>query len=277
MNYENVETKYRNTIKNYKLFDGIKNIIYLFSGGKDATFGLHLLINYIKSNNLNINLTVPMVFYPKHVYLKGEQISTESDNVLKYWKSRNIDLLTLHSPKADLPDNKTGCDICKKARMELVAEVLNQTKATDTAVVTGYTMYDIMAYLEQFALFTGYTFDMDRIAEEKSKRSVLNSLHKMKIKQLLPNGITVVRPLLVFNEAIVLEYLNHNKIPFVSEPCKVSDYKHKRMYFKSLQIVGKHNQCSYEDILTFLKKHHVELPNDNDAVNIESETQFTDC
>jgi len=88
MDIANVEMQYSNTIEKYNLLEGVKNIIYLFSGGKDASFGLHLLCNYIQQNDLDINLTIPMVLYPQHVYMRDGKILDESKNVLQYWENR---------------------------------------------------------------------------------------------------------------------------------------------------------------------------------------------
>lgn len=42
---------FSNTINEYKMLENIEKIIFLFSGGKDATLGLYFMDKYIKENS----------------------------------------------------------------------------------------------------------------------------------------------------------------------------------------------------------------------------------
>lgn len=143
------------------------------------------------------------------------------------------------------------------------------------AIATGYTLYDAHAYLQEFALISNYTYDVNKIEDPSLKRKMLNCLHKIKMKETLPNGIRMIRPLLKFKENTIRDYLNYKDIPFVNVPCKVADYKPKRMIFKTLNEMTNELKITYDGLLSFLDKHSVNFPEDFD--DIAAGTNFTDC
>lgn len=274
-----VHTIFSDSVEKYDLLNGINKLLFLFSGGKDATFGLTMLIEYLNTNNLDIDLDVLMITYPLHVYFNenGEKHSIYRETV-DYWKKQNINLKIIEPDDDDLPDaDKYGCHKCKNVRMDAVSDFIlnNVALLNNTAIVTGYTLYDAHAYMQEFAAISNYTYDLEYIKDELMKIKVLNYLHKVQIKEFLTNGMRIVRPLLQFKEDDISKYLTENSIPFINVPCKVSEHKIKRQYFKILNKMGADLNISYSGLLDFLKLNGVKYPkNFNDISTIFN---FTDC
>jgi len=270
--------KFCNTIEKYNLLESINNVVFLYSGGKDATFGLYFLNKYIMNYYPEINLKAIMVTYPAHVYF--EENGEEADcfkRVREFCASQNVDLDVFTSDNQDLTEGAVdGCKICKATRKEILDGYLqNIGENGKSAIVTGYTLYDILAYLDEYCLLTNFTFDMTQFTEKKITERITNCLHKMNVKEELPGGFRIIRPLVDFKESDVVDFLNDNSIPYINRPCKVSSKKHKRIYFEALNLVESMNNSSYEGIMDFLSKHNIELPKTfND---IQYKFHFTDC
>lgn len=279
--FENSDEMYgvfKNAIENYQLMKGIDNVVFLFSGGKDATVGLYFLNNYIKEKELKINLKTILVTYPQHVYYNSDGSETACFTRTKqFWSSNNVEIDIFDSRCKDLEDEAIeGCKVCKAARKEIVDKYIKDIGNTGkTAIVTGYTLYDILAYLDEYCLMTNYSLDSSDTGNEKLAKRISNCLHKMKIKEELPNGFRIIRPLAVLKEDSIMNYINEHGIPFVNNPCKIGSKKHKRAYFNVLNLISRVNNASYEGVLKFLSKHNVELPETYE--DIEYENYFTDC
>ena len=219
-----------------------------------------------------------MVVYPQHVYYENGVEADCYRNLKSFWKNQDIHMDIFESKVTDLEANSiNGCKTCKSARKDIIDSYLNKALAASgkTAILTGYTLYDALAYLDEFSLLTNFTFNIDTLPTVQSKNRVLNCLHKMKIMEELPNNFRIIRPLIVFKEDEVVQYLKENNIPFINRPCIVASNKHKRSYFNTLTIMGKHNTATYEGILNFLNQHNVQFPTSFE--DIEQENYFTDC
>ncbi|MCP4023390.1 MAG: hypothetical protein GY729_16215 [Desulfobacteraceae bacterium] len=270
---------FEESVESFGLLNGIDKILFLFSGGKDATFGLTMLTKYLKAHDLNIDLNILMITYPLHVYFHKNGIRRDIyQDTLDYWKTKNVHLSAIEPEEEDLPNfNTSGCHICKRVRMEAVTKFISKHIAVseNTAIVTGYTLYDAHAYMQEFSTTTNYTYDVNVIKNPKMKNKMLNYLHKMQIKENLSNGMQIIRPLLQFKEDVIRAYLAERNIPFINVPCKVADYKPKRQMFKLLNEMSGDLNITYGGLMNFLDSKGVVFPkNFND---ISSKFDFTDC
>lgn len=219
-----------------------------------------------------------MVTYPKHVYYLEDESEAECFIKTKeFWNELGVDLKVFDSDQEDLKDGEIrGCRICKGARKQIVDTYLDKvSKESKTAVVTGYTLYDVLAYLDEISLVSNYNFNINELKEQNAINRIQNCLHKMKAKEELPNGLTIIRPLICMHEDDIMDVIKKAHMPYINRPCKVSDSKHKREYFKVLNTVGTINNVSYKGVLDFLDKVSIELP--YTFTDIEYENYFTDC
>ena len=164
VNNVSMYNKYAQILENYQLLNKDK-VIFLSSGGKDATIGLHFLSKYIVEKKLDVELTVVLVEYPKHVYYDSEGNRTqEYMKYLEYCKKQEIDLRTYSCEQEDFEDNNIkGCYVCKQNRKSIIDKVLEEycVREGNITIFTGYTLFDIMAYFEEFLILTNYTLSYD--------------------------------------------------------------------------------------------------------------------
>ena len=275
-------SNFTKTVQDYQLLNGLDNLVYLFSGGKDATIGLDYLQRYIHENKINITLDVVMVAYPLHVYFEEDdspaQIYTDT---LNYWKKRGIEIHTFTPEHEDFAnDDPEACKICKSIRKSYIDPYLEEfqkrNKGNRVGVVTGYTLYDALAYMDEILLVSNFQNISDLNSfDKKIQNRVNNCLHKMKAKEELPNGLTVIRPLINVHENKVMDYILAEGIPYVNRSCKAAKDKHKREYFKTLNVAAPINNTDYCGLLNFLKAMQIEFPTTFDDITVGN--YFTDC
>jgi tRNA(Ile)-lysidine synthase TilS/MesJ len=272
-----LEELFDDTIEQYGLLNGINKIVFLFSGGKDATFGLYNLNRYLINSGLDIELCVPLVAYPLHVYFDEHHNEASCfTEVKEFWKAQGIKIDYFKPNLIDLNEtSKDGCKTCKEARKSLIDPYLEGMQNKDeVAIATGYTLFDVLAYLDEFGLVSNLNYGMNKNNPKVSSR-IQNCLHKMNIREVLPNGFKMIRPLMTFHETDILQYLLNKEIPYVNRPCKVSNNKHKRAYFKALETVAPINRTTYEGVMNFLESRNVDLPLTFDDIHYDN--FFTDC
>lgn len=261
------------TVERYELLSQTEKLIFCFSGGKDASIGLHFLKQYLDINREKTELHVIMVLFPKHVYFSENNEHVQLDNVVKYWENLGIYMDVLQVSREDISSiTLNPCKSCKNARKELIDEYLSVNGYIDASstLITGYTLYDAIAYTSEICLrsnfFNSYADDNNRIA---------NCLHKIKPLEILPNGMRLIRPLIRMDERLIKKFLEEKHIPYISQSCMASVRKHKRLYFEALKSLNEGVNISYEGLITFLNKNNVFLPKTFDDINMLY--GFTDC
>lgn len=266
------------TVAKYELLSGIEKVVFLFSGGKDATLGLFFLNKYIKEKKLPISLEALMVAYPKHVYYLEDR--TEADcfvETKKFWEEQQVNVKVFDSKECDFKDDEKGaCKICKNARKAIVDRYLDSyIESGNTAVVTGYTLYDALAYMDEICLVSNFDFNNISLDDVATLNRVKNCLHKMKAKEKLPNGLTIIRPLIAMKENMIMDAVINLNIPYISRGCKAATNKHKREYFKVLNVAAPIDNATYDGLLNFLAKINIDLPETFEDVELGN--YFTDC
>ncbi len=261
------------TVEKYELLSRTQRLIFCFSGGKDASIGLHFLKQYLDFHKEKIELHVLMVLFPKHVYFDENNDHAQLDNVVTYWKNLGIYIDILQVSREDISlTTLNPCKFCKSARKEMIDEYLNVNGYVDASstLITGYTLYDAIAYTSEICLrsnfFNSYTNNDNRIA---------NCLHKIKPLEILPNGMKLIRSLIRMDEQLIKKFLEENRIPYVSQSCMASMQKHKCLYFEALKSLNEEMNISYEGLIAFLNNNNIFLPETFNDINMLY--GFTDC
>ena len=273
--YEN----FSDMVVNHNLLNGIDHIVCLFSGGKDATILLQFLRRYLKEKNLEVPVNVVMVTYPKHMYFDGDKKRECYIDLLDYWKKQDVIIDIFIPEQEDFADNcDKSCEICKKTRKSFVDPYLynvqRSNKNKTIGVMTGYSLYDILAYYELIGQMTNKIKNMPQDNTVEHKR-INGMLHKFKPREELPNNLVMLRPLLNMREDLIKEYLAENKIPYITKPCKAGSRKFKRIYFKKLDGDFGIENGTYDELLSSLKMKGVQLPTTFEE--IKDSNYFIDC
>jgi tRNA(Ile)-lysidine synthase TilS/MesJ len=275
---ESLQVEFNANMNNNGLLGEYEDILFLFSGGKDATFCLLLLREYLLSLNRSFKLSALMVTFPQHVYYGDSNIPHGYFvEVKNFWRNIGVNLVIKESIRGDVDENTyAACSHCKAVRKQVINQFLNEVNCNNpTLLVTGYTLMDALSYLDEMLLATDFTLDIDSVSDDKLRNRFYNCLHKMQMFESLPNGNRIIRPLISFDEKRVKTFLDESGIPYVSGICKAAIHKHKRLYSKVLDSVSMNTNVTYEGIINLLRKSSVCFPKTfND---IDSDQFFIDC
>jgi tRNA(Ile)-lysidine synthase TilS/MesJ len=270
--------KFLKLIENKNLFDGVSKFVLLFSGGKDCSMLIDLFLRYYDENKLKQEFKIFSSPFPKHMYFDAHgNILENFASIKNYWAARDI-VFEYRTPDHEdfSDDDKFGCKICKKARKSEIDNYLNSL-GQGIGVLTGFTMYDSLAYMSMLLLTCD--FDLSNMANlpEDKRITMTKMFHKMSLREHLPSDIYFLRPMLPFNEIEVREYLKVKQIPFLTTPCKISKYKFKRLYSYALDLYSP-LPATYDGIERFLLANGIQINNNGLSFDdVAEENFFIDC
>lgn len=273
-------TKFCDIIESNNLFDDVDSFLILFSCGKDCTMMLDLFLRYQELRGLSLPYSVYSVPYPKHMYFDSQRNRLSNYQIIiDYWEQRGVTINTVVSDSGDFADeDRNGCNICKNTRKDIIdCEVRNND--ANTGIMTGFTLNDALSYLNMILLYCNFDLSKLESLSQENKYSVDRMLHKMSLKEKLPSKKIMLRPLLPFNEQEVIDYLQCYQIPFLDKPCKISQYKFKRLYTNALDVFNP-TGVTYQGIEKFLKGNGIELNNgglSSTLGELEKVEYFIDC
>jgi len=265
-------------IESRKLFDNVERFLFLFSCGKDCSMMLDLFDRYYREHNMSQKVVYFSAPYPKHMYFWDDGEPNDNFNEIKqYWEERRIAINYVIPPFDDFEDDdKFGCKICKRSRKEIIDKYVNEF-SHGTGLLTGFTMYDALSYLNMVLLNCNFRLEDLKKLEEPLRSTTSKMLHKMSLKELLPNGKMMIRPMLPFNEQEVKAYLKISNIPYLTTDCKINKYKFKRIYSGALDLYEGF-PVTYEGMECFLEQHGICLNNNGLSFeDVENDNFFIDC
>lgn len=277
-NYIKYYNKFCDIIDKNKLFDDISSFVLLFSCGKDCSALLDMFLQYYNEHNMNQEFVIFSVQYPKHMYYDSNgRITSNFENIIKYWEKRGIEVRYITPPFDDFDDDdRDGCDRCKKSRKFEIDKFINSL-SDKVGILTGFTIYDALAYLNILLLKCNFDISKLTLMEESEKNNITRMLHKMSLKEFLPNHKYMIRPMLPFFEKEILSYLVNKNIPYLTSTCKINKYKFKRLYSNALNLYDE-IPVTYNGIENFLIKYGIKINNGNLEFNdVEQYNYFIDC
>lgn len=270
--------KFCSIVEQRRLFESVEQFLILFSAGKDCTMMLDLFLRYYDTHNLTGKISVFNSVYPKHMYYENnDEPTTNFQSVKDYWNKRGVQIKYV-TPNCDDfdDDDQFGCRICKRSRKLIIDEYVNALPIK-TAILTGFTMNDALAYLNMLLLYSNFDISHLKKIPSNKRGTAYKALHKMVLREELPNGKYMIRPLLPFHENEVQEYLRERGIPYITKSCKISKYKFKRKYSSAIEI---YPDCtaSYEGIENFLSNNGINLNNGSISFeDVKEDNYFIDC
>ncbi|MFC1830047.1 hypothetical protein ACFL0O_10585 [Thermodesulfobacteriota bacterium] len=238
-----------------------KNIMLLFSGGKDSSVAMDFI--QTASTEFGFNFTAYAGTFPVHRYTAAEKKRIES-----YWLKRGAEIIWYDIEKADdaLTDSEDPCLVCQKLRKNLLKSILTQSIEdwNSLVIIVNYSLWDIVSYAIEHLLNDILSDAHQGTGDEQSRRfkeTAQRFYPLLKMKE----GYTIFRPLLKYNNEDIIQRIAQKNIPILSIPCQFKDFRPKRILENYYLKMGL--QFNYDQLFNFAKQS-LNLPDISDYTSI---------
>ena len=137
-----------------------KNVIMLFSGGKDSSLAMDLILR--AGREFGFYFDVHAGAFPVHRYL-----DTERERIESYWDKRGIDIIwhKVAETDGDINNASNPCFPCRKLRRGLLKTIVTDAGYDIGSIVfiVGFSLWDIVGYSVEHIL-AGVFSDSKRTA-----------------------------------------------------------------------------------------------------------------
>ena len=234
-----------------KNFDSIltsladKQVILLFSGGKDSSLAFDLLLR--AASDYGFSFTAHGGAYPVHRYQQDELRRLNA-----YWESRGAKIVWHKVAGSDEPLEKAEnpCKECQELRRQKFSLFLRDHVKDwgKLVLVACYSLSDLVSYAVEHIL-AGFTNDLNT-AQQRENRAMETAQRFYPVLEMR-EGYTVFRPLVYFDEETVRSYLREIKIPYLSVPCAYRSFRPKRILQDYYEKMGL--RFDYHNLFQFMK------------------------
>ena len=209
MKLQQIMSKTRKAVDDYKMINENETIAVGISGGKDSLALLHALSGMRR-------------FYPTHYSLIAITCdlgfkNVNFDDIKKLCDELNVEYHIVNSDISDIVFNKrkeeNPCSLCAKMRKGAMYNYLNERGINKIAYA--HHQDDVVE-----------TYMMSLIYEGRQ-----NTFSP--VTYLDRSGITVIRPFIYMKEADIIGFVRANNVPVLKSPCPVDGFT-KRQYAKDL-------------------------------------------
>ena len=225
-----------------------KEVFLLFSGGKDSSVCMHLLLK--AAGEFGFSFEAHAGAFPLHRYTAAEK-----DRISEYWRAKGVPVLWHDVAQEDtcLQSGVNPCLSCQEIRRQKLNAVLKNTvKEWDALVlVVSYTLWDLVSYASEYLLAGIFTKTNGGASQDLQKRFVEISQRFYPFLRM-KEGYSVFRPLLRYNGCDVLRTLEEERIPILSVPCTFKDFRPKRIlerYYEKMEL-----RFDYDEVFNFTKQ-----------------------
>ena len=245
-----------------------KNIIMLFSGGKDSSVALDLIT--MAKEEFGFDFTAHSATFPNHRYTVAEKIRIES-----YWFSRGVKIVWHDMGEKDdvLVNSENPCLPCQELRKKLLNIILARSIEdwSSLVLIVSYSLWDIVSYSLEHLLTNTFFKSDQRMSIEKNKRFKETS-QRFYPFLTMKEGYQIFRPLIKYNNDDILKIITQKNLPILSIPCNFKDFRPKRILEKYYQKMGL--RFDYKQIMRFAKKS-LNLPDMSSFTDITKEDYLT--
>jgi tRNA(Ile)-lysidine synthase TilS/MesJ len=245
-----------------------KRVFLLFSGGKDSSVCLHLLLE--AGREFGFSFEAHAGAFPFHRYS-----ASEKERISSYWQARGATILwhDVAQDDACLEVADNPCSSCQNIRRQKLNAVLMKTveEWSKLVVVVSYTLWDVVSYAAEYLLAGVFCKADERDSRDVQKRFVETS---QRFYPFLPmkEGYSVFRPLLRYNECDVLKTVEEEGIPILRIPCNFKDSRPKRTLESYYARMGL--RFDYDQVFNFAKQT-MGLPDAEAFVGMDKEKYLT--
>jgi len=257
IDYHKWKEEHRSILKTF--FD--KNVLVLFSGGKDSSLALDLILRAKKEFGFDFKAHAGA--YPVHRYQSKEKKTIES-----YWNRRGIELQWHDLGKTDdyIKNEINPCLKCQMLRKKMLKTILGDmvNDWENLVLVAGYSLWDIVSYSIEHILNDLFSNSVDSGNNKRFMETAQRFYPLLKMKE----GYTVFRPMIRYNSDDILKAIKEAGIPTLSIPCEFKEFRPKRVLERYYQKTGIH--FDYDKVFDFARRS-LGLPDINTYTSIDKD------
>ena len=213
-------------------------VVVLNSGGKDSCAMSYLFREYAKEK-LGLRLEYLNIVFPQMVFGSStEEISDKIRGISEVFNPFKSVIPKTSYDKLGKTDNP--CLLCKQVRRKAIAKIIASKEEENIIIATGHNNYDLLAYfIELFSISPNELvkrgLDYENLNSISIKDSDLEHFSRFFPKLELNSGITLIKPMLVFNRLEINDILKKAGVPTLICNCPYASHRPKRNLFRLLR------------------------------------------
>jgi tRNA(Ile)-lysidine synthase TilS/MesJ len=225
-----------------------KRVLMLFSGGKDSSLCMHLLLR--AGREFGFSFEAYAGAFPLHRYT-----ASEKERIGAYWRTKGVHVLwhDVAQEETCLQSGVNPCLSCQEIRRQRLNAVLRDEvkQWNELVLVVSYTLWDLVSYVSEYLLAGVFEKTNSSPSHELQKRFVEISQRFYPFLRM-KEGYSVFRPLLRCNGCDVLTSVEEEGIPILGIPCNFKDFRPKRILERYYDKMGL--RFDYDEVFKFAKQ-----------------------
>lgn len=212
-----------------------KKVFMLFTGGKDSSVVLWLLLN--ASQEFGFSFETNTGRYPSQVFPDAEVRRIDT-----YWRNQGVEIKWHEIDASDellsqaqLQGNNP-CRLCQSIKHTNLLNHLTSLgyELNDIVLILSFSLWDLVSYSIEYLVEGIYN---TKSTAEHVHRSLITSRRFYPVIEI-ENGVTVFQPLLKYNNQEILQTVAKHRFPVSQVECAFKRYTPKRILFEYYEQVN---------------------------------------